>query len=236
MPPKKEKIIGDLQKCTGCSSVLEINETNFQFYKRSYGIYIDSKCRKCVVNRVNNYKNKNEKKVKEYHKTWKANNKDYIKECAKEFYKKNREKIKKRTRDYYYKNKSIILNKQNDRERKRMSKDSNFRLRKRVSNIIRFMLKKHNGSKKGESVLKYLPYTIEELRMYLESLFEPWMNWNNYGVYRACGEKKWQIDHIIPQSKLPYDSMEHENFKKCWALENLRPLEALENIKKGARV
>ena len=34
----------------------------------------------------------------------------------------------------------------------------------------------------------------------------------------------WNIDHIIPQSTLPYTSMDDEIFKKCWALENLRPL------------
>ena len=40
-------------------------------------------------------------------------------------------------------------------------------------------------------------------------------------------------DHVYPQSKLPFDSLEHLNFQKCWALENLRPLSAAENFKKG---
>lgn len=51
-------------------------------------------------------------------------------------------------------------------------------------------------------------------------LFELWINWNNYGVYRSStwndqdsSTWAWQIDHIIPQSRLPYDSMEHSNFK-----------------------
>jgi hypothetical protein len=43
----------------------------------------------------------------------------------------------------------------------------------------------------------------------------------------------WNIDHIIPQSKLPYVSMEDENFKKCWALNNLRPLSSKVNLEKG---
>lgn len=30
--------------------------------------------------------------------------------------------------------------------------------------------------------------------------------------------------------------MDHPNFQKCWALENLRPLEALENIRKGDKL
>jgi hypothetical protein len=41
-------------------------------------------------------------------------------------------------------------------------------------------------------------------------------------------------DHIIPQSKLQYTSMKDENFKKCWSLENLRPLSAKQNVIDGA--
>jgi hypothetical protein len=60
----------------------------------------------------------------------------------------------------------------------------------------------------------------------LESKFDDKMSWDNYGSY-------WHIDHIIPQSKLLYNSMEDENFKKCWDLQNLQPLEATANMKKG---
>ena len=50
---------------------------------------------------------------------------------------------------------------------------------------------------------------------------------DNHGIYG------WHIDHIIPQSKLLYDSMDHPNFQKCWALENLQPLWAKDNISKS---
>jgi 5-methylcytosine-specific restriction endonuclease McrA len=55
---------------------------------------------------------------------------------------------------------------------------------------------------------------------------DEYMTWGNY-------EKYWHLDHIISQSKLPFSSMEDDNFKKCWALENLQPLEAIANIKKS---
>lgn len=68
------------------------------------------------------------------------------------------------------------------------------------------------------------------------------MNWNNHGQYRAeewddndPSTWVWQIDHIIPQSDLPYDSMEHPNFKKCWSLDNLRPYSAKKNVIEGTR-
>lgn len=61
------------------------------------------------------------------------------------------------------------------------------------------------------------------------------MTWDNYGRYNS-NKQTWQIDHIIPQSLLPYDSFSHPNFQKCWALENIRPLETVANIKKGNKV
>ena len=63
------------------------------------------------------------------------------------------------------------------------------------------------------------------------------MNWNNHGLYRKNIWDDndpltwtWQLDHIIPHSVLPYKSMEDENFKKAWALSNLRPLSAKQNL------
>jgi 5-methylcytosine-specific restriction endonuclease McrA len=73
-----------------------------------------------------------------------------------------------------------------------------------------------------------MPYTPEQLKEHLESQFEDWMTWDNYG--------EWHVDHIHPQSLLPYDSMDHPNFQKCWALENLQPLEARENIIKSNKI
>jgi hypothetical protein len=61
------------------------------------------------------------------------------------------------------------------------------------------------------------------------------MNWDNYGKYEE-GKLKWHIDHIIPHSSFEYTSMNDESFKKCWSLENLRPLEAVENIKKSNKM
>jgi len=83
--------------------------------------------------------------------------------------------------------------------------------------------------------IKYLPYTLEQLKLHLEELFEPWMTWDNHGP-ASLTKRTWQIDHIIPQSLLPFDSFTHPNFLKCWSLENLRPLEARENLRKGNKL
>lgn len=112
-------------------------------------------------------------------------------------------------------------------------KEDPFRaLRHTISGQIRRVLKKN----KAGSVFKYLPYSPEELRSHIESLFEDWMSWNNFGG-RPCDKRKtWWLDHIVPQSKFPYQSLDDPLFQQCWTLDNLRPLEKIKNIKKGDKL
>lgn len=152
----------------------------------------------------------------------------------KQYYQENKEKIKTRIANYKKQNKDSINFKLNEKR-----KNPIVRLRHNISCLIRCNIK----NKKYESCMKYLPYTIQELKQHLENKFEPWMNWSNWGGYdsKTWNDQDsttwtWQIDHIIPQSVLTYSSMEEENFKKCWALNNLRPLSAKQNCLDGARL
>lgn len=67
-------------------------------------------------------------------------------------------------------------------------------------------------------------YTLAELMQTLEKEFRDGMSWENYG--------KWHIDHIIPLAKFKFESYDNSEFKKAWALGNLQPLWADENIRK----
>lgn len=150
-------------------------------------------------------------------------------------YKRDSSNKRKHIEKYYKQNKEKILRYNRDREKELLQKDPVFKLQKRVSASVRQFLKRQNSGKGGNSITKYLPYTIQELREHLEKQFTLEMNWSNYGP-AIEGEFHWQIDHIVPQSALPYDSFEHPNFLKCWALENLRPLEAFENLRKSNKL
>ena len=127
-------------------------------------------------------------------------------------------------------------------ERNKKINDLNFKIKKIVSLSVFLSFKKRGLEKGGALVAKYLPYTIQELILSLESKFEWWMTWNNYGTYVSAlwvdndsSTWRWNIDHIIPHSFFNYQSMEDESFKKCWALENLRPYSAKQNIIDGNR-
>lgn len=136
----------------------------------------------------------------------------------------------------YIKNKHKHVESKRNYERSRIKTDIIYKMRKHFSCSIFNALRKNGGNKNRGSILTKLPYTIKELKKHIESLFEPWMNWRNWGAYSNKWDDNdqstwtWNIDHIIPQCKLPYTSMDDDNFKKCWALSNLRPLSSKQNV------
>lgn len=167
-----------------------------------------------------------------------------------EYRAKNKSKLSEQWKSYDQKNKAEIRERKKKYVKQRRSVDPVFKIRHYLSKSINFRLKSMLSSKCGASVTKHLAYSIQELKEYLQSLFysennktlygEYWMNWGNYGKYNSKTWKDnepstwtWTIDHIIPQSNLPYTSMQDDNFKKCWALENLRPLSAKQNLMDG---
>lgn len=65
-------------------------------------------------------------------------------------------------------------------------------------------------------------------RAHLEKQFTRRMSWDNYGSY-------WHLDHIIPMASFKFDTPDDDAFKMCWAITNLRPLAAQENMQKGPK-
>jgi hypothetical protein len=63
---------------------------------------------------------------------------------------------------------------------------------------------------------------------HLEKQFTNGMTWEN--------RNEWHIDHIIPQSLWKYETYDDREFKQCWALCNLQPLWAEDNLSKGNRI
>lgn len=106
------------------------------------------------------------------------NESDFIqngcKECAKE-----------RRKEFY-------LPKQREKDRERYKKDVVYRLQSIISAYIYGFLKGNPRSQRAGSILGV---SVEEFKVYLESNFEDWMNWDNQG--KKLGE--WQIQHIVPK-------------------------------------
>jgi len=255
MPPgvykhsKKQRILEpSSKKCIECNEVKDINE----FYKNSFCVIDGYRniCKLCIQENRKEYQQENKEKVreqqrlqriknaekikirdKEYSQTkrgkevrrrarqkWALNNPDKDKESKRKYSNNNLDKKK----EYYLKNKDNII--KHNLEVRRNSPHK--KLRHNIGNIILIRLKNRHIFKNRKASFDFLPYTVEELAIHIESLWKNGMNWDNYG-------KLWHIDHIIPDCSFHYTSMEDEEFQKCWALSNLQPLWAEENYKKN---
>lgn len=85
------------------------------------------------------------------------------------------------------------------------------------------------GMKAGRRWESLVGFNVDQLKSHIENLFKPEMTWENYGSY-------WHIDHIIPVSFFKFDTPDDIEFKLCWALENLQPLDARLNMSKGSKL
>jgi hypothetical protein len=185
------------------------------------------------------YYQENKEQLDANHKIYYNEHKDDIREYKQEYYNNpdNKQHKKEQDRIYNQENKGKI----NAKQRDRYHSDPTYKIRVLATSQITNMLKSQGSSKGGRSFLQYVDWEPEELVIHIEKQFETWMTWNNQGKYNSKTWDdndqttwKWQLDHIIPHSDLPYDNMEHPNFKKAWALSNLRPLSAKQNLLDGA--
>lgn len=150
------------------------------------------------------YHVKNKSKNNKISKEWNDNNKEYKKELA---------------RKYYLNNKESIIDNNNEYQKERRKKDNLFRLKCRVRSLISNSINRKRY-KKNSATEKILGCTFNEFKLYIESKFETWMTWENYGLYNGelnCG---WDIDHIIPNS---HSKSEDESLKLNH-YSNLQPL------------
>ena len=86
-----------------------------------------------------------------------------------------------------------------------------------------------SGAKNNRRWESLVGFTIDQLRRHLEKQFTPGMTWENYGT-------EWHVDHKIPIAVFNFDRPEDIDFRICWSLKNLQPLNATENMKKRAKI
>lgn len=162
-------------------------------------------------------------RAKEIGKNW--NNKPSVLKKIKEA--RKQQKIKHSELTKMKISKSNKVTKQNQQLKKKgfILQSHHRKLRKNFSSLMGMRLKRRLIGKSGNSCFECLGYSIDELISHLESKFQPGMTWENYG--------EWHIDHVIPDSWFNYREYGDEDFIKCWSLDNLQPLWAEDNLRKG---
>jgi hypothetical protein len=162
-----------MKKCTKCKELKSLDNFNKDSQKKDGK---QSHCKKCNSDKCKLWVKNNPLKQKEAVKVWMDNNPNYLKEWNKfnpGYHKK------------WFQNK--------------IESNPLFKLSNNIKPLIwaSFNNKKEIKSKKTEEILGC---TLKEFKHYIESKFEPWMNWDNKGKYNGNFNSGWDLDHIIPIS------------------------------------
>jgi hypothetical protein len=222
-------------KCAFCGTLFLTNH--------SQGKYCSLECKRKKI-----YQN-NKEKIKKQSRQYYWEKKELIKAYKKQYYLENKEKIIIQKKQYRLENKHKIKqyclknkdhrNKSSKRWQKvnktyyknywknKYNSDLKFNLNAKMSSAIRESLKNNKNKWHWETLVGY---TVIDLKNHLEKTIPQGYTWQDYL------DGKLHIDHIIPVSAFNFDSTEHVDFNRCWALENLRLLPAKDNLVKNAKL
>lgn len=229
-----------MKRCPKCGELK--NDVDFRNAKnRADGLR--TWCKRCDNLALLKWQKANPDKCKARRKKYYENNKEEISKRVKpknhERYEKNKERILALNKEWRIKNKDRMrellkkwreTNPEKAREKGRADASKRLSTPKgKLNNNIKWRIwHSLHGEKAGRRWESLVGYTLDDLNKHLEKQFKPGMTWDNYGNY-------WHIDHIIPIAVFNFKTPEDIDFKRCWALENLQPLEAKENMRKNAK-
>lgn len=182
----------DLKWCNSCKAYLSFSKFNF--------------CKKCKNNLRYTCSDCEKLAYKRYVKT----------ESHIEYLNLNRENKNKYNRELYQRSKDRINKRIRDKRRENPLYGLACTLRSNISNKLRKFL---SGSKERKTY-DILGCTSEYFASYIESKFEPWMNWENRGLYNGELNYGWDLDHIIPINSAKSD----EEIYKLNHYTNFQPL------------
>jgi hypothetical protein len=188
--------------------------------------YIDQNKEK-LSNRWKDYREKNSEKLKLYFEEY--FNKDEARaararRCA-EWRINNKEKDDRNHTKWRAENRERYIESRRAYLKTKRQNNPKFKLKCNISTGIRASI---NNGKNGKTWSALVGYNIDQLKNHIENLFSEGMSWDNYG--------EWHIDHIVPIAAFNFIRPEDEDFKRCWALENLQPLWAEDNHRKGSKL
>lgn len=225
-------------KCSKCKIVKPISE----FAKandRASGH--KSQCKDCCKE----YRKTNKEKIAKTNAIWAENNNDIIKEKKQLYYQENKDVIltsnkkwrddnkeycSQKSKEYYLENKEDIIERCIVNNRVKYKTDRIFRIKDSIRKSIKRAFKNRSYIK-GAFTTDILGCSSEEFKTYIESKFEDWMSWDNYGLYNGELNYGWDLDHIIPITSAKTE----EDIYRLNHYTNFQPLCSFtnRNIKKG---
>lgn len=192
-------------------------KSNRKKYSKNY--YQKNKERKRIYSQ--NYHIKNKEKIRSSHRLYREKNKINIRESSIKYEIRNKDKRNAYRKLYKQQNKK----RRNEQRKLKRLIDSNYKLKEYMRKRMWAAL---NNIDRSETTQFLLGCTIEYLRSYLETKFQPGMTWVNYGI------NGWHVDHIIPCAC--FDFSKEEDQYRCFHYTNLQPLWAKDNLRKSSKL
>ena len=143
------------------------------------------------------YREKNKEKLKQKSLKYYQDNKDSLLNKANDYYLNNKDKVANKNKKYRSENKEKIKPKKAKYEREKREKDPLYKIKHNVRSMIRRAFVKKGYKKTTKSYL-ILGCSYDVFKTHIESLWQPWMSWDNYGLYNGTENYGWDIDHIQP--------------------------------------
>ena len=230
-----------MRVCTKCNASLPATSEFFHARKKNKDGCREV-CRECRAkdNAINNAA-RTAKKRAHY-----AANKDRLLATTKRYYSENIDAQRASGLARHYKNRDVRIEQMrayrienldglNARRRPksraafqaRYGVDIGFTIQHRVKSLLRVTL---SNGRKSRKMVEILGYSVDELKEHLWKQFSNGMTWDAFMSGRI------HIDHIIPVVSFDIKSDSCEEFKSCWALSNLRPMWAKDNLSKSAKI
>ncbi|QOY96346.1 hypothetical protein IM543_11295 [Massilia sp. UMI-21] len=227
--------------CTRCKVSKPATAEFFHAYKRSP----DGRRAICRICRAEDHAEHRDERLPQRRAHYQAN-KERLCATVRAYYVENAEAQRQRALERHFRNHEDRLEKMreyraanvdalNERRRPkaraafhaRYGTDLEFTLKHRVRALLRVTLQK---GRSGKRMAELLGYTADDLRMHLERQFTKGMSWEWF----MAGEI--HIDHIIPVASFGIIEEDSDAFRQCWALPNLRPAWAKDNISRQDKV
>ena len=180
--------------------------------KRAYNKLYNQTPKRKKWNRL--YARKNYKRDKERQARYWANNPDS--------FKKREIWIKNYNKTYKKQHRSKILLQLKTRRKN----DPNFKMRNILRSRIWTVLKRRNTTQLASTLTLLGVDSVKTFIKHIEKQFKNGMTWNNHG--------EWHLDHIKPCAS--FDLTCPVQQLACFNYKNLQPLEAFENMSKGAKI
>jgi len=205
--------------CIKCNMTKKLD--NFYIRKNNR---VENRCKSCIKEINKNRKEEIRNYKKEYYSRNKelinlkiqnlnADDKEKIRNSKKRHYENNKSKYK----EYYKNNKE----KRRDYHKEKMNNDIVYKLKHGFNRRLNKSLKRGKFIKSNSiPFLESIGCSFEDFKLYLESKFEYWMKWENYGLYNGELNYGWDIDHIIPSSSAKTE----EDIIRLNHYTNLQPL------------